>query len=317
VFSEWALANPMAWAYLAPVLEENNGWALFIFTARGNNHGKTMLHHARTTDGWWHQLMPADKSPVFTETQLSTIMAEYQGIYGPDLGELIFLQEYHCSFEGAVFGAYYAKQMAQARKEGRICAVPHSPGFEVDTYWDLGVDDSMAIWFIQPIGREFRVIDYYESTGYGLEHYAKIMREKNYTYGNHYMPHDVNQREMTNSEIALSRKEVAENLGIKPVATVERARSWDVIINVHIPAVRNVLAQCVFDEKKCSQGILALENYHAEYDEDRKVLSGRPAHDWSSHAADAFRTFAVGYAPKQPEIKLRLGKYTGANAWMY
>lgn len=323
VFSEWALANPMAWPYMEPVLEENGGWALFIYTSRGNNHGKTTITHARNTPSWFGEIIPADKSPVFRPDQLDNIKAGLQALFGPELGEMLFLQEYFCSFEGAVFGAYYAKQMMDARKEGRICSVPHSPGVEVDTFWDLGVDDSMTIWFMQPIGREYRFIDYYENTGYGLEHCAKIIKAKPYTYGNNWMPHDANQREMTNNEVALSRKEVAENLGIKPIQVVQRARNFDLIINVHIPAVRNVLAQCVFDEKKCDQGIRALESYHAEYDEEKKVLSNRPDHTWESHAADAFRTFAVGYQPKSLMIKLEMpftipesGRGVGKNAWM-
>jgi len=318
VFSEWALANPMAWAYLAPVLEENGGWALWIYTSRGNNHGKTMLAHAQTTEGWFSQKLPADETPVFKPEQLDIIKGEYQTIFGPELGEMIFEQEYFCSFEGAVYGSYYAKQMAEARKEGRICPVPHNPSIEVDTFFDLGVDDSMAIWFMQPVGREYRFVDYYENTGYGLEHYAKKIKEKPYTYGNHWMPHDASIREMTNNEIALSRKEVAENLGIKPITVVQRARNMDTIINVHIPAVRSILSQCVFDEKKCDIGIRALEGYHAEYDEEKKVLGNRPAHDWCSHGADAFRTFAVGYKEKMPDADLtHFPNYKRKEAWLF
>jgi len=193
-------------------------------------------------------------------------------------------------------GAYFAKQMELATKEGRICSVPHQPGIEVNTYWDLGVDDSMTLWFIQHIGNKHHVIDYYENTGYGLEHYAKIMQEKPYEYGNHFMPHDANAREMTNSEIAQSRKEVADGLGIKPIIVTKRAKNIDVIINYQIPAVRNVLQSCLFDATKCAQGISALENYKAEYDEEKKILSNKPLHNWSSHGASAFIVFAVGYS---------------------
>lgn len=317
VFSEWALANPMAWPYLEPVLEENGGWALFIFTARGNNHGKTMLQHAQKTKSWFAEVLPADQSPVFNKEQLENIRQGLINIFGAEMGQMLFDQEYFCSFEGAIFGAYYAKQMDEARKDGRICSVPHATGIEVDTFWDLGVDDSMSIWFMQPVGREFRFIDYYENTGYGLEHYAKILKEKPYVYGNHWMPHDANQREMTNSEIALSRKEVAENLGVHPIEVVSRVRNMDTIIQVHIPAVRNILSQCVFDETKCSNGILALEGYHAEYDEEKKVLGNRPAHTWESHASDAFRTFAVGYQPRVVPLKIHIPRYSAQQqGWM-
>ena len=319
VFSEWAIANPMAWAYLSPVLEENNGWAIFPYTSRGNNHGKTMFRHAQITEGWHAELINAKQSPVFNDEQLNGILAEYRGIFGPEIGEMLFNQEYMCSFEGAQFGAYYAKQMADARIQGRITRVPWATGVEVDTFWDLGVDDSMTIWFMQPVGREYRFIDYYENTGYGLEHYAKIMKEKGYLYGNHYMPHDAAIREMTNNEIALSRKEVAENLGVKPIIVIERARNFDIIINVHIPAVRNILAQCVFDEQNCSQGIMALENYCADYDEEKRVLGNRPKHDWSSHGADGFRTFAVGYEEETiaaAVAQIKLPRYQQQHGWM-
>uniref|UniRef100_A0A6M3K7S1 Putative terminase n=1 Tax=viral metagenome TaxID=1070528 RepID=A0A6M3K7S1_9ZZZZ len=321
VFSEWALANPMAWAYLSPILEENGGWALFIYTSRGNNHGRTIYEHAISKDAWFGEKLTVLDTPVFSAEQVKGIREEYINIFGPELGEALFDQEYMCSWEGAVFGAYFTKQIRDARAEKRITKVPHMPGVEVDTFWDLGVDDSTTIWFMQPLGKSFNFIDYYEATGYGLEHYAKVLKEKNYVYGNHWMPHDAAQREMSSGEIAKSKKEVAEDLGIRPVEIVRRARNMDIILMVHIPAVRNVMAQCWFDEEKCSRGLMALENYRSEYNEEKKVLSNRPTHDWSSHGSDAFRTFAVGYSPRvqvhQPQ-RLNLGQiYTNqGQGWM-
>jgi phage terminase large subunit len=303
VFSEWSLADPRAWGFIEPILEENGGWAIFPYTPRGNNHGKTMYDHAKSHPAWFAELLSADKTGVFTADQLANIKAGLISIYGDNEGEALYNQEYHCSFEGCVPGAYYSKQMAAARQEGRITAVPHRSGVEVYTFWDLGVDDSMTIWFIQPIGKSFHVIDYYENTGFGLEHYAKALKgdlpdsghRKAYTYADHAMPHDADQREMTSGEIALSRKEVAQNLGIKPIKVIQRAKNIETIINVHIPAVRNVLALCWFDDKRCSKGISALEGYCAEYDEVKKKLGNRPLHNWCSHGSDGFRTFAVGY----------------------
>lgn len=298
VLSEWAIANPMAWAYLAPILEENGGWALFIYTSRGDNHGKSTYEHAKTKPGWYAERKPATDTDVFSKEQLEEIKKEYIEIFGSDLGLAMFNQEYLCSWSGALLGAYFAQQMAAARQEKRITRVPHRPGVEVDTFWDLGVDDSMSIWFMQPVGQGYNFIDYYEASGFGLEHYAKELKKKPYTYGNHWFPHDVAQREMTNSEIAKSRKEVAEDLGIRPIQTVKRARSMDSIIHIQIPACRNVLNQCSFDKEKCAKGIAALENFRAEYNEDRKILNPRYLHNWASHAASAFRTFAVGYKKK-------------------
>ena len=304
VFSEWALANPIAWPYLEPILEQNRGWALFIYTSRGNNHGRTFYENALKWQNWYAEKVTARDTTVFDEAQLERIREGLTANYGGELGQALFDQEYLCSFEGAVFGAYFNQQIREAREQGRITKVPHQPGIEVDTFWDLGVDDSMSIWFMQPIGKAYHFIDYYEATGYGLEHYAKVLRARPYVYGNHWMPHDASHREMTSGEIAKSRKEVAENLGIRPIEIIQRARNMDIIMQVHIPAMRNVLSQCWFDEQKCSTGISALENYRAKYDEEKKKLSNRPTEDWSSHGADSFRTFAVGYAPKQ---KVRIG----------
>lgn len=299
VFSEYALSNPQCWAYLSPILEENKGWAAFISTSRGDNHFHSLVRLAQNNPEWFGEILTAKQTPVFSEGDLDRIKDELAAQFGDEMGEALFLQEYMCSFQGAVLGAYFSKPMARAREEGRVTSVPWQPGIEVDTFWDLGVDDSMTIWFIQPVGRAYHVIDYYEASGYGLEHYAKLLKSKPYNYGNHWMPHDADHREMTNSEIAKSRREVSMDLGIRPVTVVSRVRNMDVMVQVQIPAVRNIIAQCWFDEKKCHQGISALENYRAEYNEEKKVLSNRPLHDWSSHGASAFITFAVGY--KQPE----------------
>ena len=307
-FSEWAIANPMAWPYLEPILVENNGWALFIYTSRGNNHGKTMYNHAVAADGWFSSRMAATETPVFTEQQLSETRDGLVAVFGYELGMALYEQEYLCSWEGAVFGAYYAKQIRDARADGRITSVPHQAGHEVETFWDLGVDDSMSIWFMQASGKAYHFIDYYESQGYGLEHYAKVLKGKPYVYGSHGMPHDAEIREMTNAEIAKSRKEVAEDLGIKPIEIVQRARNMDTIIQVHIPAVRNMIEQSWFDERKCEKGIACLENYRANYDEEKKVLTNKPLHDWSCHGADAFRTFAMGWKAKIDMASIQPGQ---------
>ena len=302
IFSEYALQDPRAWDYIRPILAENGGWAAFIYTPRSKNHGWELYEMAKSNDEWFCELLTVkdtkrdDGTPVIgldvIESERSAGMAE----------ELIE-QEFYCSFEGFMQGAYYGKQIKEAREQKRITSVPHIPSIEVDTFWDLGVDDSMTIWFMQPVGKEFRFIDYYENSGFGLEHYAKHLKSLPYVYGMHYMPHDADIREMTSGEIAKSRKEVAESLGIRPITVCERARNMDVIVNVHIPAVRNIFPSCWFDEKKCARGISALTGYRSEYDEEKKILSSRPLHDWTSHGADAFRTFAVGYEERVKRMR--------------
>uniref|UniRef100_A0A6M3KX12 Putative terminase n=1 Tax=viral metagenome TaxID=1070528 RepID=A0A6M3KX12_9ZZZZ len=296
VYSEYALSDPQSWAYLSPILEENGGWSAFISTSRGNNHLKRMYDFACSSDNWFAQLMTAHETDVFKPEQLKSIKAEMIATFGSELGEALYNQEYLCSWEGAQPGSYYGKQIALARKDNRITEVPWTSGIEVYTYWDLGVDDSTTVWFMQFAGMQIRVIDYYENTGFGWEHYSKILKEKPYTYGDHYMPHDVEVREMSGGEFADSRKDTAEALGIRPIITVPRARDSQAVMT-GINSVRNILSRCWFDKTKCWQGISALEGYRAEYDEEKKVMKNHPLHSWESHGADAFRTFAVGYTP--------------------
>jgi hypothetical protein len=300
VFSEYAVADPMAWAYLRPILAANEGWALFIYTPRGANHGKSLYDFAKADAEWFAQLLPADRTPVFTSDRLKQERRELLAEFGETEGEMLFLQEYYCSFEGMAHGAYYAKQLKAARQDRRITAVPHAAGHEVYTFWDLGMDDSTSIWFMQAIGRELRFIDYYEAQGEGLAHYAKILKEKPYVYGDHYMPHDAEVRELGTGT---GRRATAENLGIRPVIVVQRARDTQAVLS-GIERCRNIMSQCWFDEGKCARGIAALEGYRCDYDQEKKKLADHPLHNWCSHGSDAFRTCACGFRPKVKSVEV-------------
>lgn len=199
------------------------------------------------------------------------------------------------AFEAAVEGAYYAEQMARAETDGRIGRVPWEPLVDVETWWDLGMDDDMAIWFVQRVGREVRVIDYYANSGEGLLHYAKELKSKPYNYGRHIGPHDIEVRELGTGK---SRKETAEEMGLRPFDVAPKLEVQD-----GIEATRNLLPRCWFDAEKCADGIRALKNYRKDWDENRGVWLPRPRHDWASHASDAFRTGAVMADPltKQPK----------------
>jgi hypothetical protein len=302
IFSEYALQDPRAWDYIRPILAENGGWAAFIYTPRGRNHGYTLYVMAKDNPTWFCERLTVDQTRRDDGTPVIGPDVIAEELAAGMLEELI-QQEFYCSFDAAIHGAYYGRQMQKARAEKRITVVPHQAGHEVFTFWDLGVDDSMSIWFMQRIGQKYHFIDYYENSGHGLAHYAKVLKEKPYVYGEHDMPHDADAREIGSTDIALSPKENAENLGIKPVVIIPRVRNIDTLIQVHVPAVRNILGSCYFDEHKCARGISALEGYRSEYDEEKKVLQSRPVHDWCSHGADAFRTFAVGWKDKGPAIK--------------
>jgi phage terminase large subunit len=188
-------------------------------------------------------------------------------------------------------GAYYNVEMREAKEQERIRIVNYETGIPVVTAWDLGVGDSTAIWFAQFHGPEIRIIDYYESSGVGLDHYARVLQDKGYIYGEHILPHDVRVKELGTGK---SRLETLESLGIRPVTIAPQ-----LMVDDGIQAVRSMLKNCWFDAERCDRGIDALRQYHREYDDNGKVWRSRPAHDWASHGADAFRYLAVGYRPAQ------------------
>jgi phage terminase large subunit len=285
VFSEWALADPSAWAYLRPILLENGGWSLFIYTSRGKNHGHKTWKLSQVEPGWYGVRQTAADTGVFTADQLASELREFKSEYGEEDGEALFEQEYFCSFEAAVIGSYYGRLLARLEKDQRITAVPYNPEFSVYTSWDLGIDDSTAVWFAQIVGREVRIIDYLEARGRSLLDVAKEVKAKQYLYEEHYMPHDVDTREMTTAK---TRKESLEEVGLSPIRAGSKLPVAD-----GINAVRNLLPRCVFDEVKCEKGLAALRQYRTEWDEKNKTPRKVPLHDWSSHGADSFRELAV------------------------
>ena len=291
VFSEWALADPKADAFLRPMLAESKGWAIYITTPRGSNHALATYNLARHDPNWFAEILAADDTSVFTEAQLANELREYQKLYGVDDGRALFNQEYHCSFEGAFVGAYYGAYLTRAMREGRIGSVPIDRTLPVHTAWDLGISDATAIWFIQRAGREFRLIDYHEGSGVGLDEYARILEERQklhrWVYGKHYFPHDVSHRELGNQ--GKSRIDTLKTLGLVPVV-VDQSN-----VNDGINAVRQLLDQCWIDEKRCERGLQALRAYRREWSDKLQTFRDAPLHDSASHGADALRTFACGH----------------------
>lgn len=286
VFSEYSLQNPKAWEYVRPILAENGGWAIFNMTPRGHNHGYTIYKMASANPAWFCQLLTVKDTKAIS---LEAIQEDRNS----GMSDAMVEQEYYCSFELGVEGAYYSKEMSKAVKEGRLTLVPIDDTVPVWTFWDLGISDSMSIWFAQFVGREIHLVDYYEANNYGFKHYAEMLKNKGYFYGGHFAPHDINAREMSvvdENGRAMRRIDSAAALGIKFERVPNSVRLED-----GIEQVRGLLGQCWFDSKKCEFATNCLENYHKSYDEKRKIFSDKPEHDWSSHCADAFRTLAVAY----------------------
>lgn len=281
VFSEYSLQDPIAWSYIKPILIENGGWAIFNFTPRGENHAYDLYEYARKNPKWFCQLLTVEDTKVVPKEKLESIRLEYIAEHGDDS---LFWQELYCDFKVPIQGSYYGKLLQKAEQDGRVSNVPYEPQLPVNTYWDLGIDDSMTIWFVQFLGKERRIIDYYENSGEGLKHYIQVLQDRKYIYGDHWAPHDIEVRELTTGK---SRLETARSLGIDFNVAPRLS------VSDGIDAVRNVLAKCWFDKEKTSKGLNALKHYHKEFDKKNKVYRKNPKHDWSSHGADAFRCFAV------------------------
>jgi len=199
------------------------------------------------------------------------------------------------AFKASIEGAYYGRQIGKARTDKRIRNVPYDSLLPVDTYWDLGMSDSTAIIFVQNYGLETRIIDCYENSGEGLAHYIKVLSEKEYIYGRHVAPHDIEVRELGTGR---SRREMAQKLGIH----FQVAPKLSLLDGIE--AVRNILGQCWFDEEKTDKLIKALSEYRREWDDKIGDWKDNPLHNWTSHFADSTRTMAVSsYGRSFAEIK--------------
>ena len=289
VFSEYALSNPSAWDMTRPMLLENGGWAIFNSTVRGKNHFWDLGEYARGQNDWFFQQLDADRSGVFTEEQLAGELRELQATRGVAEGTAIYRQEYMNDPNAAIPGAYYGEWLTRASDEGRICKLPHNPMLPVYTSWDIGISDNTDIWFVQAAGREFHVLEHYGDNNKSASHYAKIILDKPYTYANHILPHDAGTREKGSGK---TYQEYLSDAGLFKTTLAPKLS-----VQFGIDSVRSILDRCYFDSDKCRNGLMALQAYRKEYDDRLKTFKDNPLHDWSSHASDAFRYFAVGYRP--------------------
>ena len=267
-----------------PMLADRQGWANFIGTPRGKNAFHRIYTEAQKSPDWFHMMLCASESGLITPVEMELLAKEYAG--RPDE----YAQEFECQWEAAIRGAFYADEMRAMLAEGRIGKLEINKDVRVHTAWDLGISDSTAIWFIQCVGRERRLVDYYEASGVGLDHYVQVLTEKRiaggYKYGEHYFPHDIVHREFTSGK---SRRDALAGMGIE--ATVVPQSSLLDGINI----VRRMLGRTWIDGDRCERGIEALRQYRREWNDNLKDWAKAPLHDWSSHGADALRTFACGF----------------------
>jgi len=284
VFDEFGMQNPRVWGEVVrPALSDRQGSACFLGTPAGHNHFFDLLDTARGqiaegSEDWYFKICKASETGIVKPEELDAAKAQMT----PEQYE----QEYECSFTAAIIGAYYGKLLGDAEEDNRITRVPYDPMYPVHTAWDLGINDSTAIWFAQIFrGGAVNVIDYYESSGVGLDHYADILTKKDYNYGDHLAPHDIEVRELGSGK---SRLETAFSLGIR-FKVIPKMKVAD-----GINAARMMLPRCYFDRDKTAEGLDMLRQYRQEWDDRKRSFRDAPRHDFTSHAADAFRYLAVG-----------------------
>ena len=277
VLDEVAQMPPRLWTeIIRPALSDREGWMIAIGTPQGHNAFFDLYDYANHQDGWYAETFKSSETGIISDLELN----EAKHL----MPDEVYEAEFECSFDSAALGSIYAKGLTKAEEEKRITKVPYETGIKVNTYWDLGMADKTAIWFVQQKGSAFHIIDYYEDSGESLEFYATVLDEKKYIYDTHFLPFDANVRELGTG---VSRLETAQSLGMRtsivPKLPVEDG----------INAVRMVLSRCWFDFEKCKYGLDALRQYRWATTE-RGEIKNKPEHSWCSHAADSFRYFAVG-----------------------
>ena len=283
VLDEYADMKPSLWGeVIRPTLSDRKGWAVFIGTPKGRNAFHTLIYGdedkpgAITDPEWFTLILKASETGILPESELADArktMTENQ-----------YLQEYECSFEAAVIGAVYAKELLYARGTNKITTVPYDASKLVYTAWDIGYGDSTSIWFFQFINGEIRIIDFYEASQEPATHYVGVLKGRSYNYDTAYLPHDADNGQAVSGQ-TFAEVIRASNLRTQIVAKLS--------LEEGINAARMLFSRCVFDEKKCRAGLDALQNYRWDYNQRMGELKASPVHDWSSHAADAFRYLAI------------------------
>jgi len=283
VFSEFAKQNPKGWDYVRPILAENGGWAIFNTTPRGKNHAYDLFERVKKLDNWYTSLLTVDDTNA-----ISADAIEEERLSG--MSESMIQQEFYCSFEHGIEGQVYGEQMKRMYSDDRVGDYYYDTSYPVYTFWDLGVSDAIAIWFVQfPRDDKIVLIDHYEESGIGLVDAIDEVYSRKYVYGGHYAPWDIKKREQFTGTSTI---EQAEDYGMN-FERIPKTNDLDSDIEL----CRRVFSRVRVNEEKCGHGLDCLENYHYEVVE-KKSKNGhtyfreKPEHDWTSHSCDAFRAMA-------------------------
>ena len=272
---------------IRPALSDRGGWMSLCSTPKGmNNIFYDMYLKAQQEKDWFLYTARASETGLVDSEELKAALSV--------MGQATYNQEFECSFIGNVKGSIYGELITKLEDEKRIARVPHDPSYPVNTAWDLGYNDSTAILFYQNVGHAINIIDSYENNNKAFPHYAQILKEKDYTYGEHIGPHDLDQTDFATGR---TRREVAYQLGLR----FKIAPKLSIEDGIH--AVKMLLPRCYIDVDNCKKFINALRHYHRKYKEKDRMYSAKPNHDWSSHFNDALRVLATGMERSQLQNK--------------
>lgn len=287
ILDEYADMRPRVWGeIIRPLLADRKGWAVFIGTPKGHNAFWSINEQAKKEPDWLALTLRASTTDILDSDELADARRS--------MSHDQFEQEFECSFEAAILGAYYGREMREAEERGRICAVEYDQALPVHTAWDLGYSDDTAIWWYQVVRGEIHLLDFHNSSGEPISYYADVIRRRPYEYGTHYLPHDARAKTLASGGKSVI-EQLAEELGVSKLKIVPSLSVQD-----GIQAARMAIERAWFDADKCTEGLECLKQYQREYDEDKKVFKEKPRHDWTSHGADAFRMMAVAWREEEP-----------------
>ena len=298
VLDEYADMKPRLWGEIVrPLLTDRNGlngyqtWATFIGTPKGHNAFYDIYNEAQKNPNWYVKTLRADQSGLIPEAELLDAQQS--------MSENQYEQEFLCSFEAAIIGAYYGQEMRRITDLERITTVDYDPMFPCHTAWDLGFNDSTSIWWFQVVYGEIRVLDHHSSNGQSIPFYTMLLDQKEdqfgYKYGYHYLPHDARAKTLASGGKSII-EQISAKIDIKHLKIVPNLSLQD-----GIQASRLALTRCWFDNR-CEEGIECLRQYQREWDDDKKVFRDRPKHDWTSHSADAFRYLSIVWKDEDSPI---------------
>jgi phage terminase large subunit len=296
--SEWAIANPAAWGYLAPILAENGGWASFITTPRGNNHVKAMLDRFKTDPKWFCQVLTASDTKAISAEAVEEQRGEYEALFGKEMADMLIEQEFFCSFAGALIGSYWGADINRAEREGRIGKVDIIPGLPVHTAWDLGQPANNPIWCFQIVGNVPHIVDFHRPTSEDLEEWCGWLNERGYN-GTDYVPHDIYHQSWGAKR---TRVQMMQDYGRRP-SPIKKVSVAD-----GITAGRETIKVAKFDAERCADGLDGLRAYRREWDDDLKRFRDSAFKDWAEHIGSAFRYLGLAWReirqlPPKPEPK--------------